>query len=506
MILSYCLNPDCPSPQNPPHLKYCQACGSELILRGRYRAVKKIGKGGFGSTFLCVDLSLPGNPLCVVKQLKVPADDKEDFEMALELFAREAKTLGKLDHPQIPRLLDYFEQDKRFYLVQTWVKGDNLQQEVKKNGVFTEKKLREFLEEILQVLKYVHSQKIIHRDIKPANIIRREQDGRLVLIDFGAVKDEVNSQLAAKYHGKTALTQFAVGTMGYAPPEQLAMRPFYSSDIYALGATCLYLLTGKSPKDFPVNENTGELAWRESVNISKGLESILSRMLEVDIRNRYKSAEEVLRDLELIGAEGELRQGLVIQSSPPPAKPKTANAADDSSSDTSYASPTARLARAIRARKSRQGKTGQVVAIPVTVETILLSYGRGKRDFSGQNLNGFDFSGQEIPGINFHHCQLKGASFEGSNLKRANFYAADLKGANFYKARLKYGHFLKADLQGADLREADLRLANLEGAILMDTNLCGADLTGATVTEEQLAQAITNWNTIFPDGKKRLFG
>lgn len=272
--------------------------------------LRKLVRVDLGQLFLSIDLSLPGNPLCVVKQLRPSANDPDAFEMALDLFEREAKTLGKLDHPQIPRLLDYFEQDKRFYLVQNWVKGKTLQQEVKKDGIFSETKVKKFLLEVLEILKYIHSLKIIHRDIKPANIIRREQDGRLVLIDFGAVKDQVNSHLAKTY-GQTALTEFAVGTMGFAPPEQLAMRPFYASDIYALGATCLYLMSAKSPKDFPIDELTGELAWQREIKVSKSFEKVLSRMLEMNLRDRYKSADEVIKDLDIMPYAKELEEGML---------------------------------------------------------------------------------------------------------------------------------------------------------------------------------------------------
>ncbi|WPF89094.1 serine/threonine-protein kinase [Cyanobacterium aponinum AL20118] len=498
MILSYCLNPDCSLPQNPSNLKICQNCGGDLILHGRYRAVKKIGKGGFGATFLSIDLSLPGNPLCVVKQLRPSANDPDAFEMALDLFEREAKTLGKLDHPQIPRLLDYFEQDKRFYLVQNWVKGKTLQQEVKKDGIFSETKVKKFLLEVLEILKYIHSLKIIHRDIKPANIIRREQDGRLVLIDFGAVKDQVNSHLAKTY-GQTALTEFAVGTMGFAPPEQLAMRPFYASDIYALGATCLYLMSAKSPKDFPIDELTGELAWQREIKVSKSFEKVLSRMLEMNLRDRYKSADEVIKDLDIMPYAKELEEGMLNAQG----KDKKEIEEKDNTSQNTHLSATSRLAMAIRARKSRQGKSKYITQ--VNPRTVLNAYLNGRRDFNGQNFNQFNFAQGEIPDINFRNCQLIRVNFEEANLEGANFYCANLAGARFFKANLTGVYFFKADLQSADLRNANLKSANLEGANLEGTNLCGANLTDANITEEQIQQSQTNWATIFPDGKRHIW-
>ena len=450
MILSYCLNPHCPHPQNPSHLKVCQSCGSKLILHDRYRPLKKIGKGGFGATFLSIDLSLPGNPICVIKQLRPSANDREGFQMALDLFEREAKTLGKLDHPQIPRLLDYFEQNNYFYLIQTWVKGKTLQQQVKKNGVFQEKQVINFLLEILPILKYIHSLKVIHRDIKPANIISREQDKKLVLIDFGAVKDQVNTELARKY-SKTALTEFAVGTMGFAPPEQLAMRPIYSSDIYAVGATCLYLMTGKSPREFPCHEISGEMLWREKVNISQYLEKVLDKMLQVDFRNRYKTIDEVINDLDIIPYEEQLQKGLLGNLPPHDSN------IDNNDHSFAHISATARLAMAIRARKSRQGKTSYNYMKSFNPEGLLTAYATGRRDFSEQNFSSFDFSFADIPEINFRNCQMIEVNFQESNLQNANFYNSNLTHGNFNKAYLKNVYFLNANLKSADLRNTNLK-------------------------------------------------
>ena len=229
--MSYCVNPDCPQPKNPIDAFLCQACGARLLVRNRYRVTKSLGQGGFGATFVAIDVSLPGEPICVIKQLR-PSNNHEKFlRMARELFEREARTLGKIgNHPQIPRLLDFFEERRNFYLVQEYVSGHTIHQEVKQMGLFKEEKIRDFLIEILPVITYIHSQQVIHRDIKPANILRREQDGKLVLIDFGAVKNYVALETPEGVE-QGSNTQFAVGTSGYAPPEQLAMRPIFASDI-----------------------------------------------------------------------------------------------------------------------------------------------------------------------------------------------------------------------------------------------------------------------------------
>jgi serine/threonine-protein kinase len=260
--------------------------------------MKALGQGGFGATFLARDQALPGEPSCVLKQLRPSKVTPQVVQMAREFFETEAFTLRKIgNHPQVPRLLDYFEDHRQFYLVQEYIHGITLQQEVKRNGVFSEAGVKQFLSDILPLLQYIHERKVIHRDIKPANIIRRAQDGRLVLIDFGAVNNQV-SQLANQSE-QTTLTAYAIGTPGFAPAEQMALRPVFASDIYATGVTCIYLLSGKSPKDLDYSPTTGKMLWEQLVKTSDHLTIVLRKMLEVSVRHRYQSAEEVLRALEL---------------------------------------------------------------------------------------------------------------------------------------------------------------------------------------------------------------
>jgi len=178
------------------------------------------------------------------------------------------------------------------------VAGATLQQQVRRSGPFDESQVMEVLVEVLPTLGYLHKQQVIHRDIKPANIIRREIDNKLVLIDFGAVKDQVNQVAMNNHDDKSALTSFAVGTPGFAPPEQMAMRPIYSSDIYSLGVTCLYLLTGKSPKELNYNASTGELDWQACIQVTPGCAQILEKMMAIAVRDRVSSAEEVEAALE----------------------------------------------------------------------------------------------------------------------------------------------------------------------------------------------------------------
>jgi serine/threonine-protein kinase len=507
MIISYCVNPDCSEPKNHPKLKKCNNCGSNLILNHRYRAIKMLGKGGFGATFVGVDLTVVGDPLCVIKQLRPMADDAQAVNTAISLFEREAKTLGKINHPQIPKLMDYFVDHDRFYLIQELVNGQNLQREVKTQGVYGEIALRRFLEDITPILKYLHSERVIHRDIKPANILRRKKDEKLVLIDFGAVKDQVNTQLA-KTMGQTALTKFSVGTMGYAPPEQLAMRPIYSSDIFALGATCVYLITGKSPKNFAIDPDTGKLLWHENTNISSALTKVINKMLAQDTKERYKTVDELIEALNLQPFQQSLSQNInktpsTIQSNIKDIPTTDVTMAEATSSQLSNTlSATERLEKAIQERRKTINKQNKSTSIKWNQETFFTAVNNGKKDFSDQNLQGLNFEGSKLNKCIFRYAQLQGVIFTEANLSQANFYGADLINANFSNANLIQTYFSKTNLENADFRGANLGSADFTNANLTNANLCGANLKNAKVNQQQLKSAKVNWNTIFPDGSR----
>lgn len=544
--MSYCLNPACPKPENLTHTERCQACGSPLILNKKYRILQELGQGGFGATFLAIDESLPGKPHCVIKQLRPSTSTPHVLQMARDLFRREAKTLGKIgDHPQVPRLLDYFDLNQEFYLVQEYISGSTLQQEVKRSGPFSEAGVKQFLSEILPMLQYIHSQQVIHRDIKPANLIRRNQDKKLVLIDFGAVKDKVNPARAAASE-ETALTSYAIGTPGYAPPEQMAMRPTFASDIYALGVTCLYLLTGKAPKDMDYDPTTGEILWQRQVHVSEHFSTVLAQMLEVSVRHRFQSATDVMRNLDLVPYMDSLADSMVTaRPTRPNAGPTTVGTSGSNSppSRDMHSSPTARLAAQIRARKSKnptsgsttrgqistygqrkrttgasgpltsgrsQGTTGRKRLSRPDLKQVLDAYARGHRNFSAYDLSALDLHQANLSGANLH-----GAKFHQSRLRRVNLQKADLGGADFGQANLSeavlrnanlVSAFLtNADLSKADLRGANLSYANLSNANLRGANLCGADLTGAKISDGQLAMARTNWKTVHPRKKRGLW-
>ena len=288
--MSYCLNPNCQKPQNPTGTKYCQNCGTKLLLKQHYRALAIIGQGGFGRTFLAVDEDKPGQPRCVIKQLFLQAQDPIKIQKAAELFEQEAASLAELGkHPQIPQLLDYLMQEGQQYLVQEFIDGQNLAQVLATEGTYTEAQIRDLLNSLLPVIEFIHLSHIIHRDIKPENIIRR-WDGQLFLVDFGASKLSTGTD-AAK-------TGTVIGSAGYAAPEQAGGKAVFSSDLYSLGVTCVHLLTQMTPFDL-YSFSEAKWIWRDYLRtfVSKKLGQVLDKMLETAISRRYQDAAQVLKDL-----------------------------------------------------------------------------------------------------------------------------------------------------------------------------------------------------------------
>ncbi|MEH2384845.1 MAG: serine/threonine-protein kinase [Nostoc sp.] len=289
--MSYCLNPHCSKPENPDDLKFCLTCGSKLLLKERYRAIKPIGQGGFGKTFLAVDEDKPSKPRCVIKQFYPQAQGTNTLAKAVELFNQEAVQLDQLGkHPQIPELLAYFTQEDRQYLVQEFIDGQNLAQELAHQGAFSETQIWQLLNDLLSVLQFCHARHVIHRDIKPENIILRSGDSKLVLVDFGAAKSAIGAALNQ--------TGTSIGSPEYVAPEQMRGRAVFASDIYSLGATCINLLTVRSPFD-SYDTNNGTWVWQQYLQtpVSNQLSHILNKMLESIPIRRYQTVDEVLKDL-----------------------------------------------------------------------------------------------------------------------------------------------------------------------------------------------------------------
>ncbi len=266
------------------------------ILRGRYKITKLLGRGGFGETYLAEDGDRPGNPICVVKQLQPISNSPNVLKAAQRLFNNEAEILYKLgSHEQIPQLLAHFEENNQFYLVQEFIDGHDLSEEITPNRRWTEEQVIAFLKDVLIVLQFVHEQNVIHRDIKPSNLIRRRRDGKIFLIDFGVVKE---IQLPTTQNN--TYSTISVGTPGYVANEQLGGKPRVSSDIYALGITAIQALTRLYPEQIAENTQTGEILWRQNAQVSDRLAGILDLMVKSHFRDRYQSVEEVLNDLQNI--------------------------------------------------------------------------------------------------------------------------------------------------------------------------------------------------------------
>jgi serine/threonine protein kinase len=285
----------------------CETIDGEILAQ-RYLIRSILGRGGFGMTFLAQNIYLPGQPLCVIKKLAPRFTDPHLIAIAHQQFELEALSLSRLgSHAQIPGLLDYFQIGANLYLVEAYIPGIVLTEMVRQQHGFTEPEIEKFLTQMLQLLEYIHSHHLIHCDIKPQNIILCQTDRRFVLIDFGAVEDIDPTTTARK---QAATDSRAMGTPGFAPPEQLTNRAVYASDLYALGITCVCLLTGKQPSEFPTDPHTCELIWSNPVEISESLSEIINKMIQISLAERYQSATQVLTALENRSIRAKLRSYL----------------------------------------------------------------------------------------------------------------------------------------------------------------------------------------------------
>ncbi|MEL7351354.1 MAG: protein kinase [Cyanobacteria bacterium P01_A01_bin.116] len=345
----HCTRPNCSAPVNhfpefddpdiswPLNQKYCSNCGMELILLGRYLPVSILGRGGFGTAFLARDFAFPNRRKCVVKLFQ-PASTLTPTQMATaqRLFKTEAQVLARLgeQHPQIPNLYASYhpsskpnQSEELFYLVQEFLDGEDLEKILERDGKFSESTVIEVLQAILEVLNFVHSNGAIHRDVKPSNIMKGT-DGRLSLLDFGAVK-EITTPTGAQ-RGPTTIC-----SPDFAPPEQIMNGSVdATSDLYALAATCVVLLTGKESTELR-ESSTNTWNWTSSAKVSRQLASILAKMLQPRPSDRYPSATAVISALSAYGlvsaghTSGQFSSGPAPMYAPPinpqPANPQSAN-------------------------------------------------------------------------------------------------------------------------------------------------------------------------------------
>uniref|UniRef100_B8HTJ8 Serine/threonine protein kinase n=1 Tax=Cyanothece sp. (strain PCC 7425 / ATCC 29141) TaxID=395961 RepID=B8HTJ8_CYAP4 len=284
------------------------------VLDGRYQIIEKLGQGAFGATYLAINQRQMGR-YCVVKHHQPDSTDPALLQEAQRRFEVEAQILAKLGqaHDQIPDLLDFFSESGEFYLVQEFIEGQTLSTEISHKQRLTEPEAVQLLRDVLEVLRYVHQERIIHRDIKPSNLIRRHKDQRIVLVDFGIVKQTQAQAVTPK-------SRFIVGTPGYIPPEQAQGYPLFCSDIYALGMTAIEALTGTQPHELAKDAETGEVLWKHVVQVSPELAAILDKMVCFYFANRYQSVTEVFQALDRAGP---IWESLAVQPQLSPAAPPT---------------------------------------------------------------------------------------------------------------------------------------------------------------------------------------
>lgn len=280
-----------------------------MLINHRYQVIRTLGEGGFGHAYLAEDTQMPSSRRCVIKQLKPVVTTAEVYQVVQERFQREAAILEKLgeNHQQIPRLYAYFNEgqppDRKFYLVQEWIEGETLEAIVADCGPVGEAQVHSILCSLLPVLEFIHGQGIIHRDLKPDNIMLRTGTQQPVLIDFGAVRETMGTVFNSRNHPTSSIV---IGTPGYMPSEQAAGRPLPSSDLYSLGLTAVYLLTGKSPQELESDPQSGEIIWRhEAAHVSEELMAVIEQAIQSHPRDRYSSAPQMLAALSGESAQGD---------------------------------------------------------------------------------------------------------------------------------------------------------------------------------------------------------
>lgn len=295
--MSYCINPQCQNPQNPTHAISCQSCGFQLRLKDRYRLIKVLGQSSCNRTFLAVDEDKPSQPRCIIKQfIASPAFANPSEVASLTIASEFRQYVTELDkignHPYIPELLASFQEKGDRYLVQEYILGRNLADELDQEGVFQELQIWHLLSEILPILQTVHNKGIVHGDIKPENIIRRPpspqtQGKQLFLVDFGGVNPLINSGTSP------------CGSAEYAAPEQISGEISPKSDLYSLGVTCIHLLTGMSPFDL-LELKTNTWVWGHFLKkpVSHRLSRILDKLIQRNPNKRYQSVADVIQDIK----------------------------------------------------------------------------------------------------------------------------------------------------------------------------------------------------------------
>ena len=282
------------------------------LVSNRYRVVRELGRGGFGMTSLVEDTQLPSGRRCVLKELLPIESSPEIYNLVKQRFEREAVLLEELGNltVQIPSLYAYFAENNKFYLVQEYIEGETIAQRVQSQGVMSDAAVREWLSGLLPVVSLIHDRNIIHRDIKPENIILSQRDHKPVLIDFGAVRETMGTVINSQ--GNTTKS-IVIGTPGFMASEQAAGRAVFASDLYSLGLTAIYALTGKIPQELPTDGRTGDIQWRQfAPTVSGGLAAVIDRAIAPHSRDRYSIAQDMLTSLSNSGFSGATISGTTV--------------------------------------------------------------------------------------------------------------------------------------------------------------------------------------------------
>ncbi len=264
------------------------------IVGNRYQIIQQLGTERLGRTYLAKDLQATGDSRCVIEQLRPQLDSPQAWVDARACLEREFAVLQRLgEHAQIAQFFVYFVADQQFYLVREYIDGEGLEREIKRR-VFSEAQAIYLLQDVLRILDFVHKTNVIHRDIQPAHLIRRKTDDRYVLISMGLIQEiETIETIETKGTGQI-ISSSEVGKKGYVAPEQKAGKPGFGSDIYALGKTIIYALTGRSPREWEKSND----CWYSNCHISNKLRQIIDKMVAAKIEDRYQSALEVLLELK----------------------------------------------------------------------------------------------------------------------------------------------------------------------------------------------------------------
>lgn len=269
------------------------------LLDNRYQVVQVLSIGAFGRTYIAEDTLLPGSPKRIIRHLK-PSENHPQFLLFIQqLFCQETKLLENLGHhDQIPEVLAFFTDDQGFYLVQELFAGQLLSNLVTSNQnrskYWTETQVIQLLREVLDILNFIHTQGIIHCDIKPNNLIKRADNGKICLLDFGAVQPIYRNES----NPNQQQINFNIQPAGYIPAEQLAYQPQPNSDIYALGMIAIQALTGIHPTKLKINPDSQEISWQHLAYVSDELANILNQMVCSSYQKRYQTAVEVLQSLD----------------------------------------------------------------------------------------------------------------------------------------------------------------------------------------------------------------